>query len=107
MSRKKNYKGRCLEAAYDAAFKAIETNDSKNVFIVHANLDLIGLHAWVEVGNMVYDLTKGEEPIEKSWYYEKAQVSESSLNRYSFHDFCKLIGETGRFGPWEIIPNER
>ena len=58
------------------------------------------VHAWLEVGEHVFDYTKSRQPLDKEDYY-LSQGIEGEVIRYSFVEFCKLAIEFGNFGPWD------
>jgi hypothetical protein len=101
MSRKKNYKQRCFEAAYDAACE----NQGLNPIICHGyywsgGLDYFFLHAWVEIGNEILDYTIQRDPIPKSDYYLNHVIYEQSLKKYTFKEYNIQLCEHMNFWPF-------
>jgi hypothetical protein len=104
MPRKKDYKGRCFEAAFDVVVK-LKLKDPVVVhgFIREADTPLWIVHAWVEEGGLVYDLTMQQEPIPKDEYYSQYGVHKF-MWRYSKQDFLKqAIKKNYRHGPFDPV----
>lgn len=57
-------------------------------------------HAWVEVGDAVYDGTQGQF-YERADYYSKMGVDPASATRYNRDQALARMLETEHFGPWE------
>jgi uncharacterized membrane protein (UPF0127 family) len=62
-------------------------------------------HAWVEVGNTVYDPT--HEPIlkqPKAIYYQIGNIDESENNYFQYKDIMNQIVKMNHWGPWGKEP---
>lgn len=93
----KDYSLRCFEAAFDAACE----HEEENPVIVHGLVSFQygpAIRGWCEVDNLVYDYTLRREPFEKDAYYQMQGVTDKMLE-YSLLEACKLIIETGGYGP--------
>jgi len=107
--RKKNYKGRCFEAAFDAAVNEAKlkllTDNDEYIFIIHYDTGIVGIHSWCELaGKWVIDLTKQGKPFILRDYYEIGKVDESRLIRYPLKEYCALMIQNNNYGPFQDFP---
>jgi len=99
---RKNYKGRCLEAAFDAACSLAV--DGGQVFIVHGWRDCSPtwlFHAWCEFQDQAIDLTAQEAQISRKVYYREMGITEERLRRYPLSEYARLMTEKGDYGPFD------
>ena len=59
-------------------------------------------HAWVEMGDVVFDYSNGLSVVmRKERYYEIGQIKEKEVRRYSQEETLKMMFVSGHYGPWE------
>ncbi len=97
----RNYKGKCLEAAFEAACGLAV--DKEQIFIVHGwrNGPPWVFHAWCEFENQVIDLTTQKPPLSREIYYEERGITEERLRRYPFIEYARLMTKKGNYGPFD------
>lgn len=66
--------------------------------------DLLGLrilHAWCEMGDVVFDFSNGNSVcMRKEKYYELAKIQEKDVTRQTQEEIRKLIFKTKTYGGW-------
>ena len=58
-------------------------------------------HAWCENDGIVIDLTQSEDPFDKDEYYQRLNIREVRLRRYTLIEACRLACDKGTYGPWD------
>ena len=112
--RRKDYAGRCFEAAWDfATWNKDVFKDNPNAFLCHGYIrQTIGSgfyisHAWCEVGDHVYDLVIPDyQRMLRADYYMIRDPTRYPLRRYSYKAACKLAAEIRTYGPWDPVFHE-
>lgn len=106
--RQNSGEGDCYEAAYllakqlnDAGAPAIVCHG-----IVTGNAEpVIGKrfgHAWVEMGDVVFDNSNGRETAtRRARYYQNGTIDPSEVRRYEWQDAMLWALRTRHYGPWE------
>ena len=95
-------KGNCVEIACK------NTIDNENWLFCYAKVmgqkELKGrriLHAWNEVGDVVFDLSNGKSiVIRKEKYYKIAKIKEKDIKRQTADEVRKLMLKTETYGGW-------
>ena len=62
-------------------------------------------HAWIEVGDMVFDQSNGRDmKVPKDMYYRIGQVSteKGKMYRYTEQEARKKMLDSGHYGPWDL-----
>ena len=60
-------------------------------------------HAWLEVGDTIYDHSNGRElELPKRVYYQMGNIREEDNKYYKYIDAAKFMVEDGTWGPWEM-----
>lgn len=63
------------------------------------------LHAWNEVGDVVFDFSNGHRSfLRKEKYYGIAQISEKDVTRQVSEEVRRLMLETETYGGWIKLP---
>lgn len=99
---------------YQQAWKFAVYNPERNPMLVHGIVTgrgpIEGLrynHAWVEIGDVVYDKTipMAANGIPKQLYYSLGNIVEPDklVFRYTLDDVLKKSRKFGTYGPWEDI----
>lgn len=107
---KENKGGDCFVAAIDCArqlSRRYKTRD-KAVFVCHGIVTGEGPiegvkyeHAWVEVGNKVYDWSNGNtHTVMISYYYQRGKIEPGEVHRYLFEEAIAKLTEHKHYGPW-------
>jgi len=96
------YSNQCFPAAYGAA----QDHENQNPIIVHgfvkSSLYYI-VHAWCEVGGLVYDYTKQKNGFEKHIYYQDRGVYKKHLVRYTLDEYISLVKKYNNDGPFDEV----
>lgn len=59
------------------------------------------LHAWNELGDMVFDFSNGNKAIlRKEEYYKLAQINEKDVTKQTAMEIMKLMLKTKTYGGW-------
>jgi hypothetical protein len=59
------------------------------------------LHAWNELGDVVFDFSNGHSFVmRKEKYYEIAQIEEKDVTKQTAEETIKLMLETDTYGGW-------
>ncbi len=103
LGRLKTRGGRC----YELALRLLLANmDEPGITLVHGETRssdprAVGGrmdHAWIEVGDLVYDRTTRDQPFNRVLYYIGGEVTD--VTTYSAHDATVMFSEHGHWGPW-------
>lgn len=106
MKQKLTGKGNC----YEVAGKLIaDMDDFPNVFLCHGLVTGQGKvkgirfgHAWVEINNIVIDISNGKNvAMEKEMYYRIGNIKDTEVKKYSPAESKLMILKTENFGPWD------
>lgn len=58
-------------------------------------------HAWVEVGDTVFDFSNGQETMtRRERYYDAASIDPSEVVRYEWLDAATMLVKARHYGPW-------
>lgn len=98
--------GNCYEAALEL-FLRFNTDLPTGPKLVHGRVHgqgrLKGIsfgHAWVEVGDVVFDYSNGGKLImRRDHYYQMGKIEE--VEKYTFSQLFEHIERTGHMGPWD------
>lgn len=59
------------------------------------------LHAWNEIGDVVFDFSnKHKIVMRKEEYYKLAKITEKDITKQSKDEVLKLMVKTGKYGGW-------
>jgi len=59
------------------------------------------LHAWCELGDIVFDYSNGERIVmRKEIYYKMAKIKEEDITRQTSEEVKKLMFKTKTYGGW-------
>ncbi len=59
------------------------------------------IHAWNELGDMVFDYSNGNKVIvRKEKYYDMAQIKEKDITKQTYDEIMKLMFKTKTYGGW-------
>ena len=108
--------GDCFEAAYRQAKELVTKGKDAgldvepSVRVVHAmvigepNTPVAGMrfsHAWVELGDIVFDTTNGRNVVmRRDQYYARGGVEVDRIHRFSWTDAMVAGIRHGHYGPW-------
>jgi len=91
---------RCYEGSYHAACD----HQDQDPVVCHSWIRHFDtgryVHAWVQVGNNIFDYTVSREPIDKEYFYRTNGI-EGKVVRYGFVEFLRLCVESGGYGPFD------
>ena|SRR5258706_2373266 len=102
--------GNCYIRAFEFMNKLIP-DEKENARLVHGKIvgitgsvrDVRFGHAWVEVGDIVYELPKGKRKpriTKKDTYYKTYMVSDTK--KYTHQEMYQIgLKNGGNYGPWE------
>ena len=98
-----------LGDCFRAAGRNILDGDIPDATLVHAMVNGQGPlennrfeHAWVEVGDVVFDYSNGKKIImRKEEYYRVAGIDPTEFTRYTRNEAIKKMARTHHWGPWE------
>ncbi len=96
--------GNCYEAAVQLLYAHREC---PGIELVHGTVTgqgpIAGVrygHAWVEIGDVVFDPSNGRMVVaRKPIYYAAGEITEP-VERYTFREAALCMLETGHYGPW-------
>lgn len=58
-------------------------------------------HAWVEMGDTVFDFSNGNQYVgRRERYYRAGKVDEAEVTRYTWDEAATLALRTKHYGPW-------
>jgi hypothetical protein len=117
----KQAKGLCYPDALNFARAYASIHGSENLLVVHGSLlppqgvsvvdggekiyNIRFDHAWVEVGDTVFDPASNAKnptkPFEKIIYYKLFRVDEAEMKKYSVEEGWENYLKTGHCGPWD------
>jgi len=103
MGRKKNYKGRCFEAALHCAWEYTESEPEVVHGWVRGKGEMEGtyfVHAWCEIEGLVFDWSVTYEPVPQLVYYAMGDIREERVRRYSVREASRLAADGYNYGPW-------
>jgi len=59
-------------------------------------------HCWIELPDMVVDISNGQSIFTtKERYYEKGNIDQNSIKRYTLTQMKQKIKKYKHYGPWE------
>lgn len=59
-------------------------------------------HAWVELGEVVFDFSNGHSVVTtRTRYYEIGEIREEDVRRYSGVETYEMLVKHEHYGPWE------
>lgn len=60
-------------------------------------------HAWVEVGDTVFDFANGKQTVtRRERYYDHGSIDPNEVVRYGWLDTATLMLRHGHYGPWHV-----
>lgn len=105
--RRRSGEGDCYEAAYllGKQLSVVPVDFRVCHGIVTGNrAPVVGVrfgHAWVEMGNTVFDNSNGNQTMTpRDRYYERASIRASEVQRYTWTDTMLNALRSGHYGPW-------
>jgi len=99
--------GDCFEVAGNLI---VNLKDCKECYLCHGEpigqgeiKDIKHAHAWIEINDVVIDLSNGKKFVfPKDYYYSIGKIKEKEVIRYTPLEAMKKMLETMNFGPWVI-----
>lgn len=95
--------GDCFKVAYREITSG-ELSQIPGVRLIHADTDRIGHHAWVEMGDVVFDQSNGNNYVgRKEQYYDHFGVHPDDPNKFTSYTVQETFEQAvkyGTYGPW-------